>query len=803
MNDIRFAVRQLLKAPGFTAVAVLILALGIGASTATFSALDAALLRPLPYPEPGRLVQLLETLPDGSLNGVSGGAFLDWREHQTQLASIVLVGPVTRNLRGDGEPERLQGLEVTHEFLGVLGVQPKIGRGLLPEDEHPGGDSHVVVITDELWRSRLGGREPVLGSTLVLDDVPHTVVGVLPEGSLPDGIWRPGSTRFVVPAVPDRHAEGRLGGKYSRFLHWATVFGRLKPGVSVAQADAELKVIKAQLNPEYPPYKRDWGTAVLPLGERLAAGSRPVLFILVGAVAALLLIACANVAGLLLARARHRQREIALRVALGASGRRIMRQVLTESLVLAALGGAVGTLLSFLGIGLLRGLTPGLLPGGVAPRLDGWALAASLLLTGVTGLLFGILPAWQARRPNLNRALQSGGKSATARDHHRTQSLLVVAEVALTVVLLVAAGLLLRSLARTIETDPGFEPQHVLAFDLSLPDTTYETGEARYAFSREALARIRSLPGVAAAGTGMAIPFSGGAYGEFVGRAGAARAEDNPVARVNYVSEGYLEALGARLLAGRRLRQSDDGPDAARVVVVNHTTARRFFPGENAVGRSLSMLGREWRIVGIIADVPDRHLDQPSDLFLYVPHVFNPERFSIVVRTSLDPLSLVGSIRREIQRLDPGLPLADVRPLEEAMQGSMSGRRIVLGLVGSFAAVALALACIGLYGVMAYSVALRRRELSIRQALGATRPNVVGLILRNGVLLTSVGLALGVGGALGAARLLAHQLYQVSGHDPLVIAGTVLFVALAALLACWVPARRASRMDPVEALRME
>lgn len=803
MNDIRFAIRQLLKAPGFTTVAVLTLALGIGANAAIFSALDAALLRPLPYPEPDRLVQLLETLPDGTLNSVSGGVFLDWREHQTQLERIALVHPVTRNLRGDGAPDRLDGLEATHEFLGVLGVQPKIGRGLLPDDEQAGGDNHVVLITDELWRSRLGGREPVLGRTLVLDDVPHTVVGVLPEGSLPDGIWRPGKARFVVPAVPDREAGGRLGPRYSRSLHWATVFGRLKPGASVAQADAELRTIKEQLNPEYPGYKRDWGTAVLSLHERLAGDRRPVLLLLLGAVALVLLIACANVAGLLLARARKREQEIAVRVALGASGGRIMRQVLTESLVLAALGGAAGTLLSLWGIGLLRGLTSGLLQGGLTPRLDAGVLVASLLVTGITGLLFGILPAWQSRRPDLDQALKSGGRSATASDPHRTQSVLVVAEVALTVVLLVGAGLLLRSLERTIETDPGFEPQHVLAFDLSLPDTTYPTDEARFAFSRAAVARLRALPGVEAAGTGMGIPFSGGAFGEFVGRVDQPAPEDNPTARINYVSEGYLEALGARVLAGRLLRESDNHADAPGVIVVNEATVARYFPGENPIAQSLAMLGREWRIVGIVADVADRRLDQPSDTFLYVPHVFNPERFSIVVRTSLDPLSLVGGIRRELEGLDPSLPLANVRALDDAMHGSMSQRRIVLGLIGSFAGAALLLACVGLYGVMAYSVALRRRELSIRLALGATRRDVITLIIRNGLVLTSLGLALGVAGAFGAGRLLAHQLYEVSSHDPLVIAGTLLVVALVALLACWVPARRAARMDPVEALRAE
>jgi predicted permease len=343
----------------------------------------------------------------------------------------------------------------------------------------------------------------------------------------------------------------------------------------------------------------------------------------------------------------------------------------------------------------------------------------------------------------------------------------------------------------------------VLAFDISLPDATYATDQARFAFSREVIARIRTLPGVEAAGTGMGIPFSGGNYGEFVRRTDRPRSDNDPIGRINYVSAGYLEALGTRLLAGRRLREADDSADAPRAVVVNEAVVRECFPSEDPIGQNLSILGQEWRIVGVVADVPDRQLDEPSNWFVYVPHVFNPTRFSIVVRTSLEPLSLVGAIRGEIQHLDPTLPLANIRTLDAAMGDSMSQRRMVLGLIGSFAGAALLLACIGLYGVMAYSVAIRRRELSIRLALGAERRNVIGLILGDSALLTSVGLILGVAGALGAARLLASQLYRVSSHDPLVIAGTTGAVFVVALFACWLPAWRATQVNPVQALRAE
>ncbi len=544
MNDLKFAFRQLLKNPGFTAVAVLTLALGIGASTAIFSTLDAVLFRPLPYPEPDRLVQLYEALPDGSLNSASGGVFLDWREHHDDFDSVALISPVTCNLRGDRSPERLNGLEATHEFLGVLGIQPILGRGFLPTDDRPGGDNQVVIIAEEIWRARFGGSESILGSTLTLDEVPHTVVGVLPRGALPRAVWSPDAAGFVVPAVARRAADGR----YSRSEHWASVYGRLKPGVSIEKADAGLKGLKQQLNSEYPAYKREWSAAVRSIHDRLASGPRPTLLMLVGAVMVLLLIACANVANLLLARARNRQQEIAVRAALGASPRRIVRQVLTESLVLAAVAGLAGTLLSIWGISILGRLTGDLLPGGMTPRLDLRVLLFSFLLTGATGFLFGILPAWQARRPNLNEALKNGGKNSTGGNRHRTQSVLVVAEVALTVMLLSAAGLLLRSLSNAVNADPGFEPEHTLAFDLSLPESAYPTDEARFAFSREVVDRLRALPGVESAGTGMGVPFESGAYGEYVSRANHRHRRQSP--RTNQLRLGRLSRSLGRSVDG-------------------------------------------------------------------------------------------------------------------------------------------------------------------------------------------------------------------------------------------------------------
>lgn len=799
MTDLKFAIRQLLKNPGFTTVAVLTLALGIGASNSVFSALDAVLFRTLPYPEANRLVELYEILPDGSRNSVAGGVFLDWRENHPDFESVALINPVTRNLRGDGLPERLDGLESTREFLDVTGLQPVRGRGFLPSEDQPGGDNHVVLITEDFWRSHFGGAENILGSTLRLDEVPHTVVGVLPSRSLPRGVWSPKPAQFVVPAVARRTVEG----KYSRSFHWAMVYGRLKPGVTVARASADLKTLKARLDPEYPSFKRDWSAGVGEMRQRLSAGPRPVLLMLMAAVLVLLLIACANVANLLLARARNRQTEMSVRAALGASPRRLIRQVLTESLMLAALAGIVGTIFSIWGIQLLGRLATDLLPGVMMPRLDLRILGFSLLVTAFTGLVFGILPAWHARRPNLNVALKSGGRTATIGRRHRTQSFLIISEVALTVVLLGVAGLLLRSLANAVDTDLGFEPDHVLAFDLPLPETTYPDDRARFLASQELLSRIQVLPGVKAVGTGVGVPFAGGLWGERVGRSDQPRSNNDPVSWINYVSPGYLTAINARMIAGRQLSDADDRTNSERVVVVNERIARRFFPNANPVGQRIALLGDDWQIVGVVADIPNHRTDENPEICVYVPHVYNTPAFSVVVRSATDPLPLTASIRAEIQKLDADLPMANVRSLGDAMNDSMNPRRTILGIIGAFALMALVLAGIGLYGVMAYAVAARRKELSIRLALGANKGDISGIVLRDAGQFVLIGSVVGLGGILAAGRLLANQLFHVGNFDPLVIIATIGLVAVISFAACLLPVWRAARVDPMEALRNE
>ena len=798
-HDARYASRMLRRTPAFTLVAVLVLALGIGASTSIFSALDAVLLRPLPYPEADRLVEVFEVNDTGRRNGVSGGVFRDWEAHSTSFDGLVLTGPITANLQGADTLERVTGLEVTSRFLRVFGLQPLLGRGFLPAEETYGGPTDVVLITEELWDSHFGRDAAIVGRTIVLDQVPRTVIGILPRGALPHR-----EVAFFVPAVlaPDSARAGRSS-------HWATVIGRLKRGVTPREADAELKALRARLAGEYPAYKQRWGVGVRPLHEMLVSGPtraagtpRQLVLVLVACVGLVLLIACANIASLLLARAQHRQPEIALRAALGAGAGRIVRQVLTESLVLAAIGGAAGVALAYWGVELLRRLTLDMLPQALTPRLDGRVLVFSVLVTVVTGVLFGVLPALRARRPDVNDALKRGGRSATGAGRHRTQSLLVAAEIALTVVLLVSAGLLLRSLARMGAVDPGFDADRVLAFDLSLPAATYPSTDERLAFSRGLLGRIRALPGVDAAGAGQAIPFAGGGYGEYVRRPDQPADRDIVIGRVDFVSEGYLEALGTRLLGGRTFRDADNRPDA-RVAVISETTAATFFADRDPLGAPLVVAGQTYDVIGVMADTVYLALDADRQPFVYLPQALDPSVSAIVVRAGGDPLSLAGAVRRELRRLDPGLAMANTRSLDQSMSDSMSARRVVLGLIGGFAVAALALACVGLYGLMAYSVATRRRELCIRMALGAERQDVIRLVLRDGMRLTAIGLAAGLVVSLGAARLLTSQLYQVRGYDPAALAGTVVVIALVALIACWLPAQRGSLASPMSVLRAE
>jgi predicted permease len=788
-QDVRYAIRLLARWPAFSAVVFATIALGVGGTATIFSALDAALLRPLPYPAADRLVRVFETLDTGGRNQVSAGAYLDWREHTRRLESVALIAHTTANLRrGQGTADRVSGLRVTHDFLRVMGVSPIAGRGFGPDDDRPGGPADVVLLGEGLWRARFAADPAIVGATVTLDEQPRTVVGVVPETA-----WIEHETQFFLPVALDAEDRGQKAG------HWAEVIGRLKPGATVADADLELKAIKQRLNGAYPAFKRTWSVGVRGLQDELAQDARPLLVALTAAVSLVLLIACANLANLLLARAWLREREVALRAALGAGGGRLARQLLTESAVLALGGGLAGAGLAALGIDLLASRVVDFLPAAMAPRLDarvvGFALGVSLL----TGFLVGVLPAWRARRPNLLETLRREGPTSTPR-RHGAHSLLVIGQVSLTVVLLVSAGLFGRSLVRAIGADPGFTPDRALAFDLSLPDATYPTPERRLAYAETVLARLRAMPNVRAAGTGMAVPFAGGGYGEFLTSTASPQRDDLVLGRVDYVSEGFFEALGARLIAGRFFTADDNRRDARRLAVIDETAARRFFPGTSAVGHTIYFRD-PYEIVGVIADVVDRRLDLAHQPRFYTVQARKPAEFSIVVGTTGDPAAVTQDVARLMRGIDPGVAPVNVRTLDVAMARSMTDRRLVSFVVLLFALAALGLASLGVYGVMAEAVSLRRRELCLRIALGAGRREVIRSVVTGGLALAALGLVLGAGAAVVAARLLRDLLFEVRPSDPWVFGGAVVTIAAVAILASCGPALRATRLDAIAALR--
>jgi predicted permease len=789
VQDVRYAVRLLIKWPTFSTVVIGTVALAVGGTATIFSVVDGALLRPLPYPAPDRLVQIVELLDDGSRNSVSGGAFLDWRGNATRLDSAVLLGSVTANLRrSGGTADRLTGARVSHELLRVFGVPPIVGRGFGRDDDRPGGANDVVLLTESLWRSRFGGDASIVGTSIILDERPRRVIGVVP-----DGAYLERDVQFFIPAVLDAADRGQENG------HWAVVFARMTPGTTVEQLDAELKAVKRRLNPAYPSFKRDWGVRAIGLQGDLAQDARPLLLALAAAVALVLLIACANIANLLLARAWLREREVALRAALGAGSGRLARQLLTESAVLALIGGVAGIGLAALAIGALAAVSVDFLLPSMMPRLDLRVAGFALLVSVLTGFLFGALPAWRIRRPNLIDAMRRDGPTATAR-RPGTQAALVVGQVALTVVLLVAAGLFGRSLVRAATADPGFMPDRVLAFDLSLPDATYPNPESRLAFSKAVLERLRAVPGVRSAGTAMGIPFAGGGFGEFLSAVPQPQRGDLVLGRVDYVSDGFFEALGARLRAGRFLTADDNRRDARRVAVVNQAVKRQFFRNTDPVGRTIYFNG-PYEIVGVIDDVVDRRLDAAHAPRLYMPQARNPFTFSIVVGAAGDPGALAPSVREALRAVDAGVAAVNIRTLEQASARSMADRRLAVWVVVLFAVAALTLASLGVYGIMADAVSARRRELCLRMALGASRGHVIRSVVSGGLGLAAAGLLIGGLGAVAASRWLQELLYEVRPSDPLVFAGAIGTIALVAVAASCGPAIRATRLDAIAALR--
>jgi putative ABC transport system permease protein len=815
LQDLRYAIRSLLQRPGFTLVATLTLALGIGANSAIFSVLHGVLLRPLPYADPAAIV-----LPHTRWSANPRGPFslpeyFDLREQTRALDRVGAYSNGTLTLTGAGEAERLRAGYVTADALPVLGVAPVLGRGFTAEEDAPGRPA-VVVLGDGLWRRRFGGDPAIVGRTLTLDDIPTTVIGIMPPGfQLPSHYAVPGMELWTLLQLDPATNRSERGG------HWLEVVGRLHPGLTVEAADREVAALVAGMVRQYPyEYRQDFGGFAVPAMEESVGRIRPVLVLLMGAVGLLLLIACANVASLLLARAEARQREIAVRAALGARSGRLVRQLLTESLVLAAVGGGAGVLLASWLVHALVAAAPPTLPRLESIGLDGWSVAFAAVLSLGTGLLFGLAPALHAAGPNLFLMLTDGGRAGTAgRQRQRLRRGLVVAQIGLALVLLVGAGLLIQSFARLRGVDPGFVPNGLLTARLELSPVRYPRNDQIRAFYEELVRRLEQVPGVAAVATVKALPMTQLELGDwsFVeeGRHSLPpRPADWVLANWQAVSPGYFETMRIPMLQGRDVAAADR-VGAPGVAIVNRTLARRAWPGGDALGKRILLGGGAsdsvWRtVIGVAGDVRHRGLDVEPQPEIYLPHAQFPagtgtalRTLRLVLRSERDPVALTSAVRAAVASLDPDLPLAEVQTMEEAMGSWAAERRLTMLLVAGFAVVAIVLGGVGIYGVMAHMVAQRTREIGIRIAVGAVPREILALVLRQGAWLAGLGIAAGTLAGLGAARLLSGLLYGIAPTDlPTFLATAVLLAAVAAA-ASLLPAVRATRIDPIEALRAE
>ena len=807
-SDLRYAVRLLLKSPGFSLIAILTLALGIGANTAIFSVVNAVLLRPLPLTEPGQLVQIFETkkFPAGFLGSSSAANLNDWREQNTTLTGIAAYQYQDFALQEKSSPERILGTLVSANYFRVLGAQPLLGRTFL-EGEDQSAASAVIVLSEELWRAQFSADPAIIGRSVSLGGKPFTVIGVMPASfrfpSERAKLWAP---LVVTPAQLAARGD-----------HGLQVVGRLRPGVSLAQAQANLEAVAASIAQKFPDEQGDRNVKLVPLQEQLTRNSRTSLLVLLGSVACLLLIASANIANLLLARTAGRQREIALRLALGASRGRLVRQFLTESILLAALGGAAGIVTAIWGTDLLVALLGNYVGGAGDVRIDGTVLAFTAGVALLVGVGCGLAPARHAvgrSAADLQTALH--GHTAVA-GANRLRGFFVVAEMALAVVLLCGAGLLLRSFAQLQRTDSGLlRPEQVLTARVSLPNERYPTAPSVIDFYGRALARVQALPGVRAVGAINFLPLANWGMNGNVELAGHPfpRGQE-PIAEFRSVAGNYFETMGVPLLSGR-LVDARDGKDAPPAIVVNHALARRFGLSDGEILGGQLKLGNEldFTIVGVVADVRQSGLDREPQPEMYFSVAQAPgsdglggnmaQTATLVVRAEAgDPTALAESIRRAVQSIDPGLPLFRIETLQSVISESVADRRLDGALLGTFAAIALGLAALGLYGVISYAVTQRTRELGIRVALGAQRSDLFRLIVGSGMKLALIGLAVGLFAAFGLTRFLASLLYNVSPSDPFTFALVVIVLGVVALLANYLPARRATKVSPTEALRSE
>jgi len=803
LHDVRYGLRQLRRTPGLTAAAVVTLALGIGANAAIYSVVEAVLLRPLPVPDPERVVVVEQTSREAEPLPLSPGNFVDFGARQDVFEAFGAASARSLILTG-GEPERLTGANASPGFLEVIAGTPLHGRLLQASDAAPGAEP-VAVLSDALWKRRFAADPGVVGRTIAINDQLHTIVGVAPPG-----LQYPEGAENWMPLVFER---GELLPA-ERNSHYLEVVARLAPGISLERARGRLEGIAAQLGEEYPPSNAGFGARLEPLHDRIVGPVRFSLFLLLGAVGFVLLIACANVANLLLARASARRREMAVRAALGAGRARLVRQLLTESLLLAGAGGAAGLAIATWCLEVIRRLGPADVPrlaeAGVDPGVLLFAAAASV----VTGITFGLAPALAGGRGELGEALREGDRAGERRSGKRLRAALVVAEMALAVVLLAGAGLMLRTVWALVAIDPGFEPRGVLTATFFMPASRYEGPPQRAAFAERALARLQTLPGVEMAGATSHLPLAGGqlTYGFAIeGRPELAAAGDSggmPEADFRAVTPGYLDALRIPLRAGRGVAPSD-AAGATPVAWINEAAARAYWPGEDPLGRRIQIArGRgtpPWReIVGIVGDLRHEGLAVPPRPEVYVPFAQDPlPYFAVTLRTGGDPAALAVPLRAAMHEVDADQPVSRLRPMADLVAASTSGTRFQGTLLGAFASIALLLAAVGIYGVMAHAVARRTREIGVRMALGAARGDILRLVVGHGMRLAAAGITLGIGGALALTRLLRAQLFGVAPTDPATFVCVTLGLAAVALAACWLPARRATRVEPLSALRAE
>ncbi len=808
LKDIHYGIRNLLKHPGFTAIAVITLALGIGANTAMFSVINAVLLRPLPYHEPDRLVTIWEESPERSLYQmpVSFANLRDWVDQNHTFDQISAYTFTNLNLTGAGEPARLGGVRVSANLFTLVGARPLLGRQFLPEEDKEGGN-RVVILGHALWQSRFGSDPGIVGKPLTLDNESYTVVGVMSSNfQFPVGFGYMGKVLndpidIYVPIAATGEEAQR--GSYSFFA-----IGRLKPGVLFEQARAEMTTIEKRLEQQYPDGNTGIGISLIPTQEQTVKEIRPALLVLLGAVAFMLLIACANIANLLLARAASRQKEIAIRSALGASRLRIVRLLLTESLMLSLAGGGLGFLLALWGTAALMALAPDNIPRlneiGVDARVFAFTLAVSL----VTGLVFGLIPAVHVAKPNLNEDLKEGSKGSIGGGAgKRTRNVLVAVEIALSLVLLVGAGLMIKSFLLLRQTNPGFNPEKVLAVNLTLSDFRYPEDRQQAAFFQEALERIQSLTGVQSAGATTALPLTLSVSGSDFRIEGRPEPEAGKEMIINKssVSPGYFRTLGIPLLKGRDFSDRDKS-DAPSTAIINNDLARIYFSSEDPIGKRITFDdGGSWiSIVGVSGDVKQLGLDSGARPEVYFPYLqVAAPSMSIVVRSASEPSGLFNAVKSQIQMIDKDLPLDDVDTMQQILSDSNSGRRFNMLLLTVFAVVALALAIVGIYGVMSYTVTQRTHEIGIRVAVGAQPRDVFRMVVGQGMMLALIGVAFGLVGAFALTRLMTSMLFGVEPTDPVTFVGISLLLTGVTLVACYIPGRRATKVDPLVALRYE